>query len=133
MSPGIVLAMLIVAIGAQLTRLLAPGRGNYLVAVVCAALGADSWATLASGCLLAAFPQPVADVAVARLAERFDATVLGRVETGRGVYDETGSEIAWPNETKWCGSSRTSTTTSTRTPTSPPRAPPNTLPRVSPP
>jgi hypothetical protein len=38
-SPGIVLAMLIVAIGAQLTRLLAPGRGNYLVAVVCAALG----------------------------------------------------------------------------------------------
>jgi hydrogenase expression/formation protein HypE len=67
-----------------------PGR------VVCTALGADVWATLASGCLLATFPQPVADVAVARLAERFDATVLGRVETGRGVYDETGGEIAWP-------------------------------------
>ena len=67
-----------------------PGR------VVCAALGADPWATLASGCLLATFPQPVADVAVARLAERFDAAMLGRVETGRGVYDETGGEIAWP-------------------------------------
>ncbi|HEX4579977.1 MAG TPA: hypothetical protein VH498_08250 [Candidatus Dormibacteraeota bacterium] len=39
MSPGIVLAALIVAIGAQLTRLLAPGRGNYLIALVCAGLG----------------------------------------------------------------------------------------------
>jgi hypothetical protein len=38
-SPGIVLAVLIVAIGAQLTRLLVPGRGNYLVATVCAAAG----------------------------------------------------------------------------------------------
>jgi hydrogenase maturation factor len=67
-----------------------PGRA------VCAALGADPWATLASGCLLATFPQPVADVAVARLTERFDATELGRVETGHGVYDETNREIAWP-------------------------------------
>ncbi len=67
-----------------------PGR------VVCAVLGADPWATLASGCLLATFPQPVADVAVAALAEHFDATVLGHVETGRGVRDETGNEIAWP-------------------------------------
>ncbi len=39
MSPGIVLAILIAAIGAQLTRLLIPGRGNYLVAAVSAALG----------------------------------------------------------------------------------------------
>jgi hypothetical protein len=38
-SPGIVLAVLIVAIGAQLTRLVAPGRGNYVVALVCAAVG----------------------------------------------------------------------------------------------
>jgi len=67
-----------------------PGR------VVCAALGADPWATLASGCLLATFPPPVADVAVARLTERFNTAVLGRVETGRGVYDETSCEIAWP-------------------------------------
>lgn len=38
-SPGIVLAVLFVAIGAQVTRLLAPGRGNYLLALVCAAAG----------------------------------------------------------------------------------------------
>jgi hypothetical protein len=38
-SPGIVLAAVIVAIGAQVTRLLAPRRGNYVVAVVCAAAG----------------------------------------------------------------------------------------------
>jgi hypothetical protein len=38
-SPGIVLAALIVAIGAQLTRVLVPGRGNYLLAIACAALG----------------------------------------------------------------------------------------------
>ena len=39
MSPGIVLAVLIVAIGAQLTRVLVPGRGNYALALVCAAAG----------------------------------------------------------------------------------------------
>ena len=38
-SPGILLAVLIVAIGAQLTRLLVPRRGNYLIALACAALG----------------------------------------------------------------------------------------------
>jgi len=38
-SPGIILAVLFVAIGAQVTRLVAPGRGNYLIAVGCAALG----------------------------------------------------------------------------------------------
>jgi hypothetical protein len=38
-SPGIVLAALIVAIGAQLTRLLVPGRGNYLLALACAGVG----------------------------------------------------------------------------------------------
>ncbi len=39
MSPGIVLAVLIVALGAQLTRLIVPARGNYVVALVCAAVG----------------------------------------------------------------------------------------------
>ena len=39
MSPGIVLALLFVAIGAQLTRLLVPHRGNYLLALVCSAVG----------------------------------------------------------------------------------------------
>jgi hypothetical protein len=38
-SPGIVLAVLIVALGAQLTRLVVPGRGNYVIAVACAAVG----------------------------------------------------------------------------------------------
>jgi hypothetical protein len=38
-SPGILLAVLIVAIGAQLTRVLVPGRGNYILALVCAAAG----------------------------------------------------------------------------------------------
>jgi hypothetical protein len=38
-SPGIVLAVVIVAIGAQLTRILVPDRGNYVLAVVCAAVG----------------------------------------------------------------------------------------------
>ena len=80
----------LVRVDRRRVRWFEPGR------VVCVALGADPWATLASGCLLATFPQPVADVAVARLAERFDTTVLGRLETGRGVHDETGSEIAWP-------------------------------------
>jgi hydrogenase maturation factor len=79
-----------VSVDRRRVRWFEPGRA------VCAALGADPWATLASGCLLATFPPPIADVAVARLAERFDATALGRVETGRGVWDETGSEIAWP-------------------------------------
>ena len=68
-----------------------PGR------VVCEALGADPWATLASGCLLATFPHDVADVAVAGLtAHGFDLSVLGRVDAGRGVYDETGSEVVRP-------------------------------------
>ena len=31
--------MLIVGIGAQLTRLLVPRRGNYLLALLCAAIG----------------------------------------------------------------------------------------------
>jgi hypothetical protein len=38
-SPGIVLAVLIVALGAQLTRLIVPARGNYVVALGCAAVG----------------------------------------------------------------------------------------------
>jgi hypothetical protein len=38
-NPGILLAALIAAIGAQLTRLLVPNRGNYLLALVCAVVG----------------------------------------------------------------------------------------------
>ncbi len=39
MSPGIVLAVLIVAIAAQLTRLIAPRRGNDPIALACAVIG----------------------------------------------------------------------------------------------
>ena len=39
MSPGVVLAVLFVFIGAQVTRLVAPRRGNYPLALVCAAVG----------------------------------------------------------------------------------------------
>ena len=38
-SPGIVLAVLLVAIGAQATRVALPRRGGYVIAVVCAAAG----------------------------------------------------------------------------------------------
>ena len=39
MSTGIILAALLVAIGAQATRVVIPGRGGYVLAVVCAAAG----------------------------------------------------------------------------------------------
>lgn len=39
MSPGIVLAVVVVLIGAQVTRLVVPGRGSYPLAVACAAAG----------------------------------------------------------------------------------------------
>jgi hypothetical protein len=38
-SPGIILAALIVAIAAQATRLLVPSRGNYVIALLGAAVG----------------------------------------------------------------------------------------------
>lgn len=49
MSPGIVLAILVVAIGAQATRVLAPGRGNYPLAIACAAMGLLAAELLALG------------------------------------------------------------------------------------
>lgn len=39
MSPSVILALLFVSIGATLTRLLAPRRGNLPLAVLCAAAG----------------------------------------------------------------------------------------------
>jgi len=64
---------------------------------VCQALDADPWATLASGALLAAFPET--DVRSALLAlstEGHQAAVIGRAEVGSGVYDSRGRAIAWP-------------------------------------
>ncbi len=65
---------------------------------VCRALGADPWATLASGALLATVPEPAVDDLLRRLAdEGREAAVIGRVEAGSGVRDERGRPIAWPD------------------------------------
>jgi hypothetical protein len=71
-SPGIVLAVLIVAIGAQLTRLLVPRRGNYLLALVCAVLGllaAELVALSGHGGPVLGTVHPAADVIGIVLAE----------------------------------------------------------------
>jgi len=65
---------------------------------VCRAAGADPWATLASGTLLAAFPQPGAGDAVERLtASGHEAVIIGVAEPGEGVRDTLGSRIPWPD------------------------------------
>lgn len=64
---------------------------------VCRAAGADPWATLASGMLLAAFPAPAAGDAVEGLGARgHRAVIIGRAEPGEGVHDTAGSPIPWP-------------------------------------
>lgn len=64
---------------------------------VCEALGAEPWATLASGTLLAGFD---ADAAVPALASfgghGFPAAAVGVAEAGSGVRDADGAAIAWP-------------------------------------
>jgi hydrogenase expression/formation protein HypE len=65
---------------------------------VCRAAGADPWATLASGALLATFPGPQADEAVRHLNARgHAAAVIGRAEPGEGVRDTAGTPIPWPD------------------------------------
>lgn len=64
---------------------------------VCEAVGADPWATLASGALLATFPQDLVDHAVGELAQRGHvAAVVGSVGEGAGVCDQAGEAIPWP-------------------------------------
>ena len=64
---------------------------------VCEAVGADPWATLASGALLASFPQDLVDHAVGELIQRGHvAAVVGSVGEGFGVGDQAGEFIAWP-------------------------------------
>lgn len=58
-----------------------PGRA------VCQALGADPWATIASGCVLATFPEDVES----------PGTPVGRVSEGSGVVDTEGRPIPWPD------------------------------------
>jgi hydrogenase expression/formation protein HypE len=65
---------------------------------VCRAAGADPWATLASGALLAGFPEPGAGDAVRRLAERgHQATIIGLAVPGEGVRDTSGRPLPWPD------------------------------------
>jgi hydrogenase maturation factor len=61
---------------------------------VCRALGADPWATLASGSLLATFPAATVDAALEALGAR--AAVIGVVEAGSGVRDAAGTPLPWP-------------------------------------
>ncbi len=65
---------------------------------VCRALGADPWATLASGALLATFPSGIAPAALDTLATQgYGAAAIGTVEVGRGVHDLAGSALPWPD------------------------------------
>jgi len=66
-----------------------PGRA------VCAELGADPWGTLASGALLAAFPEDRAAAACAEMEKLgAGARLVGRAEDGSGVVLEDGSPLA---------------------------------------
>jgi hydrogenase maturation factor len=66
--------------------------------VLCRAVGADPWSTLASGCLLAAFPADAVEPALATFAAQgYPAAAIGLVEPGSGVRDEAGRAITWPD------------------------------------
>jgi hydrogenase maturation factor len=60
---------------------------------VCEALGADPWGTLASGSLLAAFPEQRAVDACRALGEIAPARVIGTAEPGSGVVRDSGEPI----------------------------------------
>jgi hydrogenase maturation factor len=60
---------------------------------VCEALGADPWGTLASGALLAAFPEERAESACAALSETAPARIIGRAEAGSSVVRGDGSAL----------------------------------------
>jgi hydrogenase expression/formation protein HypE len=79
------------------------GRGSMLWfdpgLAVCEALGADPWATLASGTLLAAFAaERAGDALAAFAAEGHAAARIGTVEFGTGVYGEDGVPIPWAEQ-----------------------------------
>jgi hydrogenase maturation factor len=73
-------------------RWFAPGT------TVCQALGADPWATLASGALLAAFPPGEAVHAIDALTRLgHAAAVIAVAEPGAGVRDSAGRAIRCPD------------------------------------
>ncbi len=64
---------------------------------VCRALGADPWATLASGALLAGFARGAADFAIRRLRDAgYPVAAIAVAQPGSGVWDEAGHAIPWP-------------------------------------
>ena len=64
---------------------------------VCRALGANPWAVLASGALLATFAADDAAAAVDGLARRGHAVAaIGTVVAGGGVQDLAGQPVPWP-------------------------------------
>jgi hydrogenase maturation factor len=66
---------------------------------ICRELGLDPWATLASGALFATFPAPQTDEALSALrAAGHEASLVGQVEAGAGVYDSHGDEIVRPKQ-----------------------------------
>ena len=80
-----------IRIDREQVRWFEPGRQ------VCRALGADPWATLASGSLLATFLPHVADEALELLESRGHTVApIGVVQPGMGVFDTNGRAIPWP-------------------------------------
>jgi hydrogenase expression/formation protein HypE len=64
---------------------------------VCQAVGADPWATLASGTLLVAFPPTAAGAAAeAFAAAGYQAGVIAVAEDGDSVIDSHWAKIPWP-------------------------------------
>jgi hydrogenase maturation factor len=64
---------------------------------VCRAVGANLWSTLASGCLLAAFPPDRAQQALeAFVARGYQVAIIGTADLGSGVSDAVGRPIPWP-------------------------------------
>jgi hydrogenase maturation factor len=62
---------------------------------VCTALGGDPWSTLASGTLLAAFPEAaVADATSAFEKAGHAVAVLASVERGRGMVASDGTPMS---------------------------------------
>jgi hydrogenase maturation factor len=75
----------------QAVRWFDPGIG------VCRVLGADPWATLASGSLLAAFSPDQAESAPRALRARgFQVAAIATAEPGAGVHDTQGHPVLWP-------------------------------------
>ena len=64
---------------------------------LCRVLGADPWATLASGALLAAFDRADASAAAETLrAQGWAVAAIATAEPGRGVVDTEDQPIPWP-------------------------------------